>query len=219
MPPPSKGKRFAALVAAAQNGATLKSLERACESLMERFDFIPSTAERAAEPFEELRAASDRAMSRVRARPPIFLANLGGLADYNTAAGWAKNFFAVGGIEALDEGGFTAVETLLRAFQRSPAPVACICASATTLGAMPGVAAELKRAGAVAVYLAADPKMLAGLNEADKRAIDRIVHEDCNMLKTLTELHHMMRVKELGQGETEDFDDDEDLGRAGLLRS
>ena len=74
---------------------------------MERFDFIPSTAERAAEPFEQLRAASDRAMSRVRARPPIFLANLGALADYNARAGWAKNFFAVGGIEAFDEGGFT----------------------------------------------------------------------------------------------------------------
>ena len=94
---------------------------------------MPSTTERAAEPFEELRAASDRATSRVRARPPIFLANLGTLSDYNARASWAKNFFAAGGIEALDEGGFTEMETLLRAFQRSPAPVACICASAKTL--------------------------------------------------------------------------------------
>jgi methylmalonyl-CoA mutase len=46
LPQSSKGKRFAALVEAAQNGATLKGLERACESLTERFDFIPSTAER-----------------------------------------------------------------------------------------------------------------------------------------------------------------------------
>ena len=216
LPPASKGKRFAALVEAALNGASLKSLERACESLAERVDFIPSTAERAAEPFEELRAASDRAMSRVRARPPVFLANLGALADYNARAGWAKNFFAAGGIEALDEGGFTDLQKLLRKFQRSPAPVACICASPKALAAMMGVASALKRAGAVAVYLAADPDMLGGLNEADKRAIDRIVYDGCDMLKTLTELHHMMRVKELGQGETEDFDDDEDLGRAGL---
>ena len=219
LPPAAKGKRFAALVAAALNGASLKSLERACENLVERFDFIPSTAERAAEPLEELRAASDRAMSRVRARPPVFLANLGTLSDYNARAGWAKNFFAAGGIEALDEGGFTDIETLLRAFQRSPAPVACICGSAKTLAAMSGVPAALKRAGAVAVYLAADPEMLAAMSEADKRSIDRIVYEGCNMLKTLTELHHMMRVKELGQAETEDFDDDEDLGRASLPRS
>jgi methylmalonyl-CoA mutase len=219
LPPASKGKRFAAIIEGARNGATLKGLERACNSLVERFDFIPSTAERAAEPFEELRGASDRAVSRVRARPPVFLANLGTLSDYNAPAGWAKNFFAVGGIEALDEGGFTDLETLLRAFQRSPAPVACICASAKTLAAMGGVPAALKRAGAVAVYLAADPEMLADLSEADKRSIDRIVYDGCNMLKTLTELHHMMRVKELGQAESEDFDDDEDLGRAGLPRS
>ncbi len=218
LPPASKGKRFAVLVDAAQNGATLKALERACESLVERYDFIPSIAERAAEPFEELRAASDRAMSRVRARPPVFLANLGTLSDYNARAGWAKNFFAAGGIEALDEGGFTKIETLLRAFQRSPAPVACICASAKTLAAMSGVPAALKRAGAVAVYLAADPDMLTGLAEADKRAIDRIVYDGCNMLTTLTELHHMMRVKELGQAESEDFDDDEDRPGASLPR-
>jgi hypothetical protein len=39
------------------------------------------------------------------------------------------------------------------------------------------------------------------------------------MLKTLTELHHMMRVKELGQAESEDFDDDEDQTGASLPRS
>ena len=77
LPAAEKGKRFAAMVEAAANGAMLKGLERACDRLMERFDFIPSTVERLAEPFEQLRAASDRAMSRVRARPPVFLANLG----------------------------------------------------------------------------------------------------------------------------------------------
>ncbi len=219
IPPGGKGKRFAAIVEAALNGATLKGLERGCGTLTERFDFTPSTAERTAEPFEELRAASDRATSRVRARPPIFLANLGTLSDYNARASWAKSFFAAGGIEALDEGGFTKLETLLRTFQRSPAPVACICASAKMLADMPGVPAELKRAGAVAVYLAADPKLLADLSEADKRSIDRIVYDGCDMLKTLTELHHMMRVKELGQAETEDFDDEEYLGRGLLPRS
>ncbi|WP_088342810.1 MULTISPECIES: methylmalonyl-CoA mutase family protein [Rhodomicrobium] len=210
LPPAGKGKRFGAIVAAAANGATLKGLERACENLLERFDFIPPTADRTAEAFEQLRAASDRAMSRVRARPPIFLANLGALADYNARAGWAKNFFAAGGIEAFDEGGFTDLAKLTRAFQRSPAPSVCICASDKTLAAMPGVAAALKGAGAVAVYLAAEPSALAMLADADKRAIDRIVHDGCNMLKMLTELHHIMRVKELGEVESEEFDEDDD---------
>ncbi|NJM35882.1 MAG: hypothetical protein HC850_15655 [Rhodomicrobium sp.] len=69
LPRAERGKRFGAMVAAALNGATLKGLERAGSVLMERFDFMPSVAERAAEPFEQLRAASDRALGRVRARP------------------------------------------------------------------------------------------------------------------------------------------------------
>lgn len=218
LPRAERGKRFGAMVAAAMSGATLKGLERAGETLMERFDFIPTVAERAAEPFELLRAASDRALGRVHARPPIFLANLGPLSDYNARASWAKNFFAAGGIEAFDEGGFTDFGELVRSFQSSPAPLACICASDKTLREMPGAPAALKRAGAVAVYLAAEPATLALLADADKRAIDRILYEGCNMLKTLGELHHMMRVKELGDVETEDLEDDDDDAGLSVLR-
>jgi len=210
LPPANRGKRFAAIVDAASRGATVKGLERACETLMERFDFIPLVMERTAEPFEQLRVASDRALSRVRSRPPIFLANLGALANYNARSSWAKSFFAVGGIEALDEGGFSDLESLVRSFQRSPAPVACICASDKTLGEMNGVATALKEGGAVAVYLAAPPSVLASLAEDQKRGIDRIVYDGCNMLKTLTELHDMMRVKELGEAESDELDDEDD---------
>jgi methylmalonyl-CoA mutase len=210
-----KGKRFAAMVAAAANGATLKGLERGCAQLMERFDCIPPTGERLAEPFEQLRAASDRATSRVRSRPPIFLANLGPLSEYNLRASAARNFFAAGGIEAVDDGGFTDFEELMRSFQRSPTPIACICASDKTLREMPGAAEALKRAGAIAIYLAAEPASLALLDEADKRAIDRIIYDGCNMLKTLAELHHMMQVEELGEAESDEFDEEEDPGLGG----
>ncbi len=219
LPRAEKGKRFGAVVAAALGGATLKGLERACDSLMERYDFIPSVTERSAEPFEQLRAASDRAMSRVRARPPVYLANVGPLSEYNARASWAKTFFAAGGIEALDEGGFKDFDALTRRFQRSPAPIACICASNKTLSEMPGAAAVLKKAGAVAVYLAAEPSALPLLDEAEKRSIDRIIYDGCNMLKTLAELHHMMRVKELGEVESEDFDEDEDVAVTTSRRS
>jgi methylmalonyl-CoA mutase len=210
LPPAEKGKRFAAIVGAAANGATLKGLERACETLMERFDFIPATAQRTAEPIEHLRTASDRAMSRVGTRPPIFLANLGLLGDYNTRSSWAKSFFAVGGIEALDEGGFTDVDTLVRSFQRSPAPSVCICASDKALGEMAGVAPALKAAGAVAVYIAAEPSSLARLGDAHKRGIDRIIYDGCNMLKTLAELQDMMRVEELGEADSDEFEDEDE---------
>jgi methylmalonyl-CoA mutase len=208
------------MIEAAHAGATLKGMERACETLMERFDLIPSTAERASEPFEKLRSASDRALSRVKVRPPVFLANIGRLADYNTQATWAQNFFASGGIEVMDQGGFTDMATLTRKFQRSPAPIACICGSQKTLTENPGAAQTLKKAGAVAVYLAADPEALASIPEEDKHAVDRLIYEGCDAIKILTELHEAMRVKELGSAETEDYDDDDDLpaGRRGRSR-
>ncbi len=214
LPPAGRGKRFSAMVAAAHNGATLKGLERGCETLMERYDFIPSAAERAAEPFERLRTASDRALSRVKARPPVFLANLGKLSDYNSQATWAQNFFAAGGIEVMDLGGFTDLEPLTRKFQRSPAPIACICGSAKTLAEVAGAAPALKKAGAVAVYLAAPPELLAALSDEDKRAVDRILYEGCDAVKILGELHEAMRVKELGSAETEDYDDEDDVSAA-----
>ena len=40
------------------------------------------------------------------ARPKIFLANLGKLADFTARATFAKNFFEAGGIEAMTNDGF-----------------------------------------------------------------------------------------------------------------
>ncbi|MEJ2124995.1 MAG: hypothetical protein P8Y47_09380 [Alphaproteobacteria bacterium] len=57
------------------------------------------------------------------------------------------------------------------------------------------------------VYLGADDASLA---EDDKHMLDRLLYEGCNMLKLLTELHHMMRVKELGEAEIEGLDDEDD---------
>ena len=65
------------------------------------FDALPSV--RLAEPFETLRDASDRMLAQTGARPKIFLANLGKLADFTARATFAKNFFEAGGIEAADQ--------------------------------------------------------------------------------------------------------------------
>ncbi|HXW25474.1 MAG TPA: methylmalonyl-CoA mutase subunit beta, partial [Xanthobacteraceae bacterium] len=48
---------------------------------------------RLAEPYEHLRDASDRILAATGARPKIFLANLGTLADFTARATFAKNFF------------------------------------------------------------------------------------------------------------------------------
>ncbi len=55
---------------------------------------------RLAEPFERLRDASDRMLATTGARPKIFLANLGTVAEFTARASFAKTFFEAGGIEA-----------------------------------------------------------------------------------------------------------------------
>ena len=58
---------------------------------------------RLAEPFEQLRDASDKILAQTGARPKVFLATLGKPADFNARANFAKNFFEAGGIEAVEQ--------------------------------------------------------------------------------------------------------------------
>jgi methylmalonyl-CoA mutase len=176
---------------------------------MEPVEFVPGGQGRLAEPYEALRHASDLAMSRVATRPPVFLANLGKLADYTASASWARNFFAAGGIQALDQGGYAKLEDLIRAFRSSPAPVACICVGKDDLDRVKGVPAALKEAGAAAVYFAGVSTLLPKLEQSDRLLIDRIIYEGCNMLAALSELHEIMGVEELGAAEPEEFEDDD----------
>ena len=69
-----------------------------------KFDALPCL--RLAQPFEALRDASDRMLATTGARPKIFLANLGAIADFTARATFAKNFFEAGGIEAVTNDGF-----------------------------------------------------------------------------------------------------------------
>ena len=56
---------------------------------------------RLAEPFEALRDKSDAVLARTGSRPKVFLANLGTAAEFTPRATFARNFFEVGGIEAV----------------------------------------------------------------------------------------------------------------------
>src|SRR5262249_2951759 len=99
-----------------------------------RFEPLPRI--RLSEPYERLRAQSDRLLRDTGARPKVFLANLGPLAAFNARATWAKNFFEAGGIEAVTNEGFpkspqggTDLDALAAALRSSGAKLACICSS------------------------------------------------------------------------------------------
>ena len=84
---------------------------------------------RLAEPFEALRDASDRMLVNTGARPKVFLANLGKLADFTARAMFAKNFYEAGGIEAISNDGFKDQAAMVAAFKASGAKLACLCSS------------------------------------------------------------------------------------------
>lgn len=210
LPVAGHGARMAALIEAARSGATLSGMEAALHQPCDPFTLIPDPSERMAEAFEMLRYGSDRALETVGARPTVFLANLGKPADFTARSFWAKNFFEAGGIEALTNDGFGSVEELIQAFRESGASVACLCGSNTAYAEFAGLAPALKQAGATGIYVAGGPETLRAFGQADKRAIDRLIYDGCDMLAILTEAHRILRVEEvILSAETTDPDADE----------
>jgi methylmalonyl-CoA mutase len=105
---------------------------------------------RLAEPFEALRDASDEILAQTGARPKLFLATLGTLADYGARVNFARNFFEAGGIAA--------AEGEVSAFPSSGAALACLCgADKMYASEAAAAAAALKAAGARHIYLAGRP--------------------------------------------------------------
>jgi methylmalonyl-CoA mutase len=143
---------------------------------------------RLAEPFEALRDASDRILAATGARPKIFLANLGRLADFTARATYAKNFFEAGGVEAVTNDGFTTGADMLAAFKASGARLACLCGSDEVYETEAvGAAEALRAAGAAHVYLAGRP----GPSEATLRAagVGTFIYIGCDVVETLTATH------------------------------
>jgi methylmalonyl-CoA mutase len=120
------------------------------------FDALPPM--RLAAPFERLRDRSDQILKEKGGRPKIFLANLGTPADFTARATFAKSFFEIGGIEAVDTEGFTDAAALAAAFQSSGAALACLCSRDTIYAEHAVMAAQaLQAAGAKHIYLAGRP--------------------------------------------------------------
>ncbi|MEM8975890.1 MAG: methylmalonyl-CoA mutase family protein, partial [Pseudomonadota bacterium] len=153
----------------------------------------PLPSERLAEPFEILRDAADAAAASAGARPAVFLANLGTLAEHGGRAMWIGNLLAAGGIAVISNDGFTNSAEVGNAFGESGATVACICGTDETYGELgEAVASLLKTAGAKSVLLAGKP----GEAEAELRAagIDAFLHVGIDVIAALGELHDTLDI-------------------------
>jgi methylmalonyl-CoA mutase len=142
---------------------------------------------RLAEPFEQLRDASDKILAASGARPKVFLATLGKPADFNARANFAKNFFEAGGIEVV--GSEDDPSPLAAAFKASGAALACLCGSDKTYESdVASVAGVL--AGARHIYLAGQP----GKNETTYRnaGVQTFIHAGCDALATLQAAYQIL---------------------------
>jgi methylmalonyl-CoA mutase len=161
------------------------------------FRYPPLAAMRLAEPFEKLRDASDAMLARNGARPKIFLANLGPLAEFGARATFSKNFFEAGGIEAVSNDGFASLEAMIAAFKSSGARLACLCSSDAGYEREAASAARaLKGAGARHIYLAGRPKDAEALKAA---GVGTFVHAGCDALATLSTAHDIMNGNAAGR--------------------
>jgi methylmalonyl-CoA mutase len=148
---------------------------------------------RLAEPFERLRDASDKALASSGARPKIFLANLGVVAEFTPRATFARNFFEAGGIEAVVNDGFKNCDEMVAAFKASGAKLACLCSSDE------GYAREaidttvaLKAAGAKLIVLAGRPKEQDALKTA---GVTGFIYTGCDALAALKTAYDSLGVR------------------------
>jgi methylmalonyl-CoA mutase len=152
--------------------------------------FEPLPCIRLAEPFEQLREVSDRMLARTRARPKVFVANLGTPADFTARATFAKNFFAAGGIETADYDGFATRDEMIGAFKASGAKLACLCSSDGVYAREAAAAAQaLCRAGA-SVWLAGRPAALE--RELTQAGVCDFIFDGCDALAALRRAYDLI---------------------------
>jgi methylmalonyl-CoA mutase len=146
---------------------------------------------RLAEPFEELRDASDRLLAATGSRPKVFLANLGKLSDFTARTLYARSFFETGGIEAVTNDGFASRADMIAAFKASGATLVCLCSSDKVYAAEAADAAKaLMTAGAAHIYLAGRPGELEGALKA--AGVQDFVYVGCDVVAALTQAHTLL---------------------------
>jgi methylmalonyl-CoA mutase len=153
----------------------------------------PLPSIRLAEPFEALRDTSDRVLKKTGARPKVFLANLGKIADFTARAIFAKNFYEAGGIEAPGNDGFKDQAAMIAAFRASGAKLACLCSSDKVYETEAASAAKALAAIGATVALAGRP----GERETELRhaGVKAFVFMGCDVVSTLQAAHDILGVK------------------------
>jgi methylmalonyl-CoA mutase len=155
--------------------------------------YPPLVPIRLAAPFEQLRDASDRMLAQTGARPRVFLANLGSIAEFTARAAFAKTFFEAGGIEAVSNDGFKDSSAMTAAFKASGATLACLCSTDDIYAREAANGAKaLAQAGAKHIYLAGRPRDADALKAA---GVGTLIFAGSDALATLKAAHDILGVE------------------------
>ncbi len=181
-----------AAITAALNGATLSQL--AVTSKGDNTTVAPIDAQRSAVPFEKLRQATDAYARRTGARPQVFLATMGPLAQHKPRADFSRSFLEVAAFDVIYRDGFDDVDAAADATLASQAPAVVICSTDKTYpDLVPPLTAKIKAANPdMAVFVAGYP---ADQVEAFKAAgVDDFIYMGANCLELLSNLQKKMGV-------------------------
>ncbi|MGY1682851.1 methylmalonyl-CoA mutase subunit beta [Geodermatophilus sp. SYSU D01176] len=130
---------------------------------------------RAAQAFEELRDRADAAPTR----PAVYLATIGPIARHTARATFAGNLFQAGGVATPSGDGASGLA-------EAGTTVACICGTDRDYAeSAAALAAELRAAGATAVWLAGKPSL-------GVEGVDGYVYAGCDALDVLQRVHEQL---------------------------
>ncbi|MGY1763170.1 methylmalonyl-CoA mutase subunit beta [Geodermatophilus sp. SYSU D00779] len=135
---------------------------------------------RAAQAFEELRDRADAAR-RAGSEPRVYLATIGSIARHTARATFAGNLFQAGGVATPSGDGASGLAD-------AGTTVACICGTDKDYAeSAAALAAELRAAGATAVWLAGKPSLAV-------EGVDGYVYAGCDALDVLQRVHEQLGV-------------------------
>lgn len=180
-----------AAVEAARVGATVGDITKAVQERQTGGCPIISKIHihRGAEPFEQLRAASDAYMERTGMRPQVFLANMGPIPRYKPRADFTTGFFEAGGFDVLGNNGFAHPQEAVRVAAASCASIVVICSSDDLY---PEIVPELARTlrqvkPACTILLAGSPSAEQWKIYKDA-GVDDVIHMQSNCYEMLLSL-------------------------------
>jgi len=151
---------------------------------------------RIAEPFENLRLATEQYSNAGNDQPAVFLFSIGNSTDKLTRAGFAANFFGCAGYRIIESNEITDVDSGVTQALFSGAKVIVICSSDNELPEIvPEIARKLQhQKHPLRIVIAAYPDdKLKELAKA--KGINEFIHRRSNLLETLQGYHHFFGIQ------------------------